>query len=116
MFSMSNSTQIPPLTRRQIHSCYARTLSLKAKPLTRGLFVDDDVATREGYVDHLTQSGYDVTAAATGREALAFANAWAPNVIVLDLGFTGHRRMGGGAATESPSRHNCDTDHRLNGC
>jgi CheY-like chemotaxis protein len=53
---------------------------------TRVLFVDDDSATREGYVTHLTRSGYSVTAAATGRDAIAFAIQTAPNVIVLDLG------------------------------
>ena len=58
----------------------------KATPSTRVLFVDDDLATREGYVTHLIRSGYYVTAAASGREALAFATAWEPNVIVLDLG------------------------------
>jgi CheY-like chemotaxis protein len=50
------------------------------------LFVDDDSATREGYVKYLANSGYDVTPAATGGEALTLARTWAPNVIVLDLG------------------------------
>src|SRR5439155_18398559 len=43
-------------------------------------------ATREGYASHLANSGYDVMPAATGQQALALANSWEPNVIVLDLG------------------------------
>ena len=50
------------------------------------LFVDDDSATREGYATYLKQSGFEVMTAATGREALDFADTWAPRVIVLDLG------------------------------
>ena len=50
------------------------------------LFVDDDSATRSGYTTYLTKSGYEVTPAATGEQALALAGTWAPNVIVLDLG------------------------------
>jgi CheY-like chemotaxis protein len=55
-------------------------------PPTRVLFVDDDPATRAGYATHLTGLGYNVQAAATGRDALAFANACTPDVVVLDLG------------------------------
>jgi CheY-like chemotaxis protein len=50
------------------------------------LFVEDNSAAREGYTSYLASSGYDVMPAATGREALALAGDWAPNVIVLDLG------------------------------
>jgi CheY-like chemotaxis protein len=58
------------------------------KPRTsiRVLFVDDDSATRDGYITYLANSGYDVTAAATGLQALALASTWSPQVIVLDLG------------------------------
>jgi CheY-like chemotaxis protein len=55
-------------------------------PPTRVLFVDDDSATRSGYAAHLARLGYNVQTAATGRDALTFASAWAPDVIVLDLG------------------------------
>jgi CheY-like chemotaxis protein len=50
------------------------------------LFVDDDSATRDGYATHLTNCGYDVMPVASGREALALAGTWTPDVIVLDLG------------------------------
>ena len=52
----------------------------------RILFVDDDRATREGYTEFLTTSGYEVRSAATGRDALAVAAFWVPAVVVLDLG------------------------------
>jgi CheY-like chemotaxis protein len=52
----------------------------------RVLFVEDDPASRSGYVAYLAGSGYDVASAETGRQALALANTWGPDVIVLDLG------------------------------
>jgi CheY-like chemotaxis protein len=61
-------------------------LTTKSKSSIRVLFVDDDSATREGYVAHLASCGYDVMPAATGTQALVLASTWAPNVIVLDLG------------------------------
>jgi CheY-like chemotaxis protein len=64
---------------------HARLVATSKSPI-RVLFVDDDSVTREGYTIHLASFGYDVIPAANGREALALANMWAPNVIVLDLG------------------------------
>jgi two-component system, cell cycle response regulator DivK len=61
-------------------------VSAKPKASIRVLFVDDDPATREGYTTYLANSGYDVTPAATGRQALTLASTLAPRVIVLDLG------------------------------
>jgi CheY-like chemotaxis protein len=58
----------------------------KAPRSPRVLCVEDDSATRAGYIAYLAGRGYDVRAAATGEEALALASAWAPQVIVLDLG------------------------------
>lgn len=55
-------------------------------PALRVLFVDDDEATREGYALLLTNLGYVVIPAVTGRQALTLATITAPNVIVLDLG------------------------------
>lgn len=52
----------------------------------RVLFVDDDASTRAGYAAHLTNLGYEVIGVGTGSEALNFANTWAPDVVVLDLG------------------------------
>ena len=52
----------------------------------RVLFVDDDSATREGYMAYLASCGFDVMPAATGGQALVLASTWAPHVIVLDLG------------------------------
>jgi CheY-like chemotaxis protein len=61
-------------------------VTTKPRASIRVLFVDDDSATREGYTTYLTNSGYDVTPAATGQQALAIASTWLPKVIVLDLG------------------------------
>ena len=52
----------------------------------RVLFVDDDAATRAGYLAHLTNLGYEALGVGTGSEALTFGSTWAPDVIVLDLG------------------------------
>ena len=65
---------------------YANQVSAKSKASIRVLFVDDDPATREGYTTYLANSGYDVTPAATGRQALTLASTCSPRVIVLDLG------------------------------
>src|SRR5262245_44838177 len=65
--------------------CYAGTVNAK-KASIRVLFVDDHSATRDGYAAHLASCGFDVMAAATGREALTLAHSWAPSIIVLDLG------------------------------
>jgi two-component system OmpR family response regulator len=56
-----------------------------ATPVIRVLFVDDDLATREGFTAYLAKAGYDVKPAATGRDALALARMWIPHVVVLDL-------------------------------
>jgi CheY-like chemotaxis protein len=66
--------------------CYAGPMTTKPKPSMRVLFVEDDLATREGYIAHLASVGYDVMPAATGLEALTLASTWMPEVIVLDLG------------------------------
>jgi CheY-like chemotaxis protein len=50
------------------------------------LIVDDDPAARNGYAAYLTDRGYHVVTAATGREAVMWATQWIPSVIVLDLG------------------------------
>jgi CheY-like chemotaxis protein len=61
-------------------------VTAQLKHSSRVLFVEDDSATREGYATHLTSLGYVVMPTATGGQALALANTWAPDVIVLDLG------------------------------
>ena len=55
----------------------------KAPRSARVLCVEDDSATRAGYIAYLAGRGDDVRAAATGEEALALASARAPQVIVL---------------------------------
>jgi DNA-binding response OmpR family regulator len=52
----------------------------------RVLLVEDDRATRDGYVADLTAHGFEVQSAANGHEALLFTAAGAPDLIVLDLG------------------------------
>jgi DNA-binding response OmpR family regulator len=52
----------------------------------RVLLVEDDRATRDGYVAYLTAHGFEVQSAANGHEALLFTAAGAPDLIVLDLG------------------------------
>ena len=66
--------------------CYADHVPTKPQTAIRVLFVEDDSATRAGYKKFLTNFGYQVMPAATGKEALTLASTCAPDVIVLDLG------------------------------
>lgn len=58
----------------------------------RLLLVDDDAALAEMYALQLTASGFDVTTAHSGAEALRIVNDSLPDLIYLDLGLPG---MGG---------------------
>jgi DNA-binding response OmpR family regulator len=51
----------------------------------RVLVVDDDRSTRELLACVLEEEGHDVRAASGGREALAMAHDWRPDLIMLDL-------------------------------
>jgi two-component system phosphate regulon response regulator PhoB len=53
--------------------------------MERVLIVDDDADIRRLVGHHLTQAGFDVVWAATGREGLELAFERSPSVIVLDL-------------------------------
>lgn len=54
--------------------------------MTRVLVVDDDRALSRALVINLGARGYDVTVAATGRQALEAIATAHPQVVVLDLG------------------------------
>ncbi len=53
---------------------------------SRILLVDDEIAIQRTVVPLLRSRGYEVDAAATGRDALAALDAQPPDVIILDLG------------------------------
>jgi CheY-like chemotaxis protein len=53
------------------------------------LLVDDDDALAEMYALQLTASGFHVTTASSGVEALALVNDVLPDLIYLDLGLPG---------------------------
>ena len=53
--------------------------------MERVLIVDDDADIRQLVGHHLTQAGFEVLAAATGREGLDMALSQSPSVVVLDL-------------------------------
>jgi len=55
------------------------------KPKTRVLVVDDDAAFRRVLAGELERAGYDVTAAASGQEAIARAKDLEPHLVLLDL-------------------------------
>jgi two-component system, OmpR family, phosphate regulon response regulator PhoB len=55
----------------------------------RLLLVDDDDALADMYALQLTASGFHVTTARSGAEALALANDVLPDLIYLDLGLPG---------------------------
>jgi CheY-like chemotaxis protein len=57
--------------------------------MSRILVVDDDVDVRESLAVVCENWGYEVATAADGDEALAFVAAFAPDVVVLDLGLPG---------------------------
>jgi two-component system NarL family response regulator len=52
---------------------------------TRVMVVDDEVDLLENLTEWLTQSGYEVVAAADGREALAMARQYPIEVVISDL-------------------------------
>jgi CheY-like chemotaxis protein len=56
---------------------------------TKLLLVDDDDALAEMYALQLTTSGFHVTTARSGVEALALVNDVLPDLIYLDLGLPG---------------------------
>jgi two-component system, OmpR family, phosphate regulon response regulator PhoB len=58
-------------------------------PAERLLLVDDDDALAEMYAMQLTASGFQVTTAHTGVEALRVATVVPPDLIYLDLGLPG---------------------------
>jgi two-component system OmpR family response regulator len=51
----------------------------------RVLVVDDDPIIQGFLLDALTDEGYEVRTAPNGRDALAVADSWRPDLIVLDL-------------------------------
>ena len=53
------------------------------------LVVDDEPDTLEMFRDALEAAGADVRAVAGGREALAVAETWPPDLVVTDLGLPG---------------------------
>jgi two-component system, OmpR family, phosphate regulon response regulator PhoB len=58
-------------------------------PHARLLLVDDDDALAEMYALQLTASGFQVTTARSGSEALRLAAVVPPDLIYLDLGLPG---------------------------
>jgi CheY-like chemotaxis protein len=54
-------------------------------PKMKVLVVDDDQAVRTLYVPYFAKKGYDVSAAANGREALGILNKEKVDLIILDL-------------------------------
>jgi two-component system KDP operon response regulator KdpE len=53
---------------------------------TRVLVVDDEPPIRRLLRTSLHVQGYDIEEAATGAEAVALANSWKPDIVLLDLG------------------------------
>ncbi|HLL84222.1 MAG TPA: response regulator [Longimicrobium sp.] len=49
------------------------------------LVVDDDAATRQAYVEFLTECGYDVQEAAHGGEAIMHVYRRRPDLVLLDI-------------------------------
>ena len=54
-------------------------------PTARVLVVDDEADLRRLYSEVLTDEGYQVREAPNGADALAVAQQWHPDVILLDL-------------------------------
>ncbi len=49
------------------------------------LVIEDDPSIRLGLEDTLSAKGYEVTVRATGKEGLAVAESWRPDLIILDI-------------------------------
>jgi CheY-like chemotaxis protein len=63
---------------------YTFTTKVKQRPV-KVLAVDDDAAARELVVRALAPAGFDVSTAASGREALAMAEENPPELVICDL-------------------------------
>lgn len=57
--------------------------------MSRILVVDDDSSLRILYTKELSDEGYDVESASSGKEALAAIAARRPDVVVLDIKMEG---------------------------
>ncbi|HEX3220421.1 MAG TPA: response regulator [Candidatus Limnocylindria bacterium] len=65
-------------------SQYTFTTKVKQRPV-RVLAVDDDPAARQLILNALEPEGFDVVAAASGREAIELAEAQPPELVICDL-------------------------------
>jgi PAS domain S-box-containing protein len=64
--------------------------------LGRKVLIVDDIATnREVIAELLSRTGFDIRLAASGEEAVAMHDAWAPDLVLMDLRMPG---MGGAEA------------------
>ncbi len=63
----------------------ARAITGHQGPRKQILIVDDAVANRAMLVDLLSSLGFDTTEASNGQEALALAQASAPDLIIMDM-------------------------------
>ena len=54
-------------------------------PSSRILVVDDEPVVTEVVERYLIRDGFEVSTAADGLQALAIANSWAPDLVVLDI-------------------------------
>ena len=57
-----------------------------AEPRPRVLLVDDELPLLDLVAGYLERDGFDVETASDGRSAVTKARAWAPAIIVLDVG------------------------------
>ena len=55
----------------------------------RVLIVEDDLATRTMYREHLSQAGFRIIEAHNGHQALEKAQQWRPDVILTDIAVPG---------------------------
>jgi len=88
MVTLLGALIVVPRRRRWGHaSCVTRGASTRKGPgtVTRILVVDDTPALRMLLVDALADAGFEARGAEHGRAALAIAESWPPDAIILDI-------------------------------
>ncbi len=82
--------------------------------IRRILIVEDDADGREALRMHLVMSGYEVHEAHDGESAIELVQGVQPDVVLLDIGLAGRRRIRGGTtAKEGADVSATDSGDRL---
>src|SRR4029077_4540439 len=80
------TVRLPAAASRRIVGAKARSTSGDGKQSSRILVVDDNTDSAKGLARLLKLLGHDVRTAQDGPEAIALAETYRPDVVLLDIG------------------------------